>query len=46
MLAGVYGMNFDHMPDLRWMWGYPLALATMVGLDIWIYLRFRKAKWI
>ena len=31
MIAGIYGMNFDHMPELRWRFGYPLALLTMGG---------------
>ena len=31
MIAGVYGMNFEHMPELKWTYGYPLAIAVMVG---------------
>jgi magnesium transporter len=46
MVAGVYGMNFDFMPELRWVWGYPLTLATMVGIDLYLVYRFRKAKWM
>jgi magnesium transporter len=46
MIAGVYGMNFDHMPELKWIYGYPLSLAMMVGIDVWLYLKFRKAKWL
>ena len=46
MIAGVYGMNFDHMPELRWAWGYPAALALMVALDTWLFVRFRRAKWL
>ena len=46
MIAGVYGMNFEHMPELKWVWGYPLALALMVGIDVYLFIRFRKAKWL
>lgn len=46
MIAGVYGMNFELMPELKWAFGYPLALATMVGIDIYLFYRFRKAKWL
>ena len=46
MIAGVYGMNFEHMPELKWVWGYPLALALMVGIDVYLFMRFRKAKWL
>ena len=46
MIAGVYGMNFEHMPELKWVWGYPLSLALMVGIDCYLFYRFRKAKWL
>ena len=46
MIAGVYGMNFEHMPELNWVWGYPLSLALMVGIDGYLFYRFRKAKWL
>ena len=46
MIAGVYGMNFEHMPELKWAYGYPLSLAMMVGIDAWLFWRFRKAKWL
>jgi magnesium transporter len=46
MIAGVYGMNFKHMPELQWVFGYPLSLAMMVGIDAWLFWRFRKAKWL
>jgi len=46
MIAGVYGMNFEHMPELKWVWGYPLSLALMVGIDGYLFYRFRKAKWL
>ena len=46
MIAGVYGMNFKHMPELDWVWGYPFAVALMVGIDAWLFSRFRKAGWL
>jgi magnesium transporter len=46
MVAGVYGMNFTHMPELDWAYGYPTALATMVLIDIYLIYRFRKARWM
>ena len=46
MIAGVYGMNFQHMPELAWAFGYPFALALMVVLDGYLFYRFRKAKWL
>jgi magnesium transporter len=45
LIAGIYGMNFDHMPELRFAWGYPLALASMVVVDLYLAYRFKKAKW-
>lgn len=46
MIAGVYGMNFEHMPELKWTLGYPFALALMVILDGYLFYRFRKARWL
>ena len=46
MIAGIYGMNFKHMPELDWEWGYPLALGAMVVLDSYLFSRFRKAGWL
>jgi len=46
MIAGVYGMNFEHMPELHWRLGYPLSIAAMVGIDAFLFFRFRKAGWI
>jgi len=45
-IVGVYGMNFDYMPELRWKYGYPVALATMVGVCLYLYRRFRKSGWL
>ncbi len=46
MIAGVYGMNFEHMPELTWAFGYPFALTLMVVLDGYLFYRFRRAKWL
>jgi magnesium transporter len=46
MIAGVYGMNFDVMPELKWRYGYPFALALMFVIDGYLFFRFRKAKWL
>jgi magnesium transporter len=46
MIAGVYGMNFKHMPELDWYWGYPMAVGLMVVLDIYLFFRFRRAQWL
>ena len=45
LIAGVYGMNFDVMPELRMTWGYPAVLAFMVIVDLYLVYRFKKAKW-
>jgi len=45
MVAGVYGMNFRHMPELDWQWGYPVALGTMALIDLYLVFRFKKAGW-
>ena len=46
MIAGVYGMNFEFMPELSWRFGYPLVLGTIVSLSGFLYYKFRKAKWL
>jgi magnesium transporter len=46
LIAGIYGMNFKHMPELNWEFGYPMALSLMVGIDAWLFTRFRKAGWL
>jgi magnesium transporter len=45
-IAGIYGMNFEHMPELDWTWGYPASIALMAGIDLWLFTRFRKAGWL
>lgn len=46
LIAGVYGMNFQNMPELSWLWGYPFALVLMVGIDVYLFYRFRKSRWL
>ena len=46
MIAGVYGMNFDHMPELRSAWGYPVVLLLMFGACFWLYHKFKKSGWL
>jgi magnesium transporter len=46
MIAGVYGQNFEHMPELKWTYGYPFSFALMAGIDAYLFYRFRKAKWL
>jgi magnesium transporter len=46
MIAGVYGMNFEHMPEIRWTLGYPLSIALMAAIDGFLFFRFRKAGWL
>src|SRR5438046_1210319 len=45
-IASLYGMNFKHMPELDWTFGYPLVLAVMAVLDLYFWYRFRKAGWL
>jgi magnesium transporter len=46
MIAGIYGMNFEHMPELEWRFGYPLVLGVIVAIDAFLFSRFRKAGWL
>jgi magnesium transporter len=46
MVAGIYGMNFEHMPELTWKYGYGLALGVMAVLDGYLFYRLRKARWL
>ncbi len=46
LVGTVYGMNFDHMPELHWPLGYPLALALMAGTSVTLYLVFRRKHWL
>ena len=45
-IAGIYGMNFDHMPELHWQYGYFFALGLILGAAGLLFWRFRRAGWI
>jgi magnesium transporter len=46
LLAGIYGMNFEHMPELSASFGYPLVLGIMAVVCVFLYRRFRKSGWL
>jgi magnesium transporter len=46
MIAGIYGMNFKHMPELDWTLGYPLSLLAMAAIDAVLWFKFRKIGWL
>jgi len=46
MVAGIYGMNFKNMPELDWQYGYFVSLALMVVADVYLYFRFKRARWL
>ena len=46
MIVGVYGMNFEHMPELGWSLGYPLVMGAIAAIDALLFYRFRKAGWL
>ena len=46
LIAGIYGMNFDHMPELGWVFGYPFALSLMAVLALVLYRVFRRRGWL
>ena len=46
LIAGIYGMNFEHMPEIQWEHGYPVSLISMALIDFYLFYRFRKAKWL
>src|SRR5919112_3957062 len=46
LIAGIYGMNFDYMPELHWTLGYPFALALMVAISVSLYAVFKHVEWL
>ncbi|WP_405521797.1 magnesium/cobalt transporter CorA [Streptomyces canus] len=46
MIAGIYGMNFDHMPELHWVWAYPAVIALMAVLEVLLYRLFKRRGWL
>jgi magnesium transporter len=45
-IAGVYGMNFQYMPELAWRWGYPAVLGLMVLVFVGMVIYFKRRKWL
>jgi magnesium transporter len=46
MVAGIYGMNFEIMPELKWQYGYFFALGMMFAICAILYWRFKKSGWL
>jgi magnesium transporter len=46
MIAGIYGMNFEHMPELGWRYGYPMALGIMAAVCLALYRYFKRVGWL
>jgi magnesium transporter len=46
LIAGIYGMNFDHMPELHWQLGYPLAIGLMALVCLTLFRLFKKSGWL
>lgn len=45
-ISGVYGMNFEYMPELKWRWGYPTVMFGMILLAVSMFVYFKKRKWV
>jgi magnesium transporter len=46
LVGTIYGMNFRHMPELDWRFGYPFAIALMVGMGVGLYTAFKRKGWL
>jgi magnesium transporter len=46
MVFGLYGMNFDYMPELKWRIGYPLVVVVVLVICAWLYRRFKRSGWL
>ena len=46
LVGTIYGMNFEHMPELDWRLGYPFALVLMVMFSVSLYFIFKRRRWI
>jgi magnesium transporter len=46
MIVGIYGMNFENMPELKWTYGYPMTIGVMAAIDLYLWWRFRKSGWL
>jgi len=45
-LVGIYGMNFEHMPELRWEYGYYAVLGVIAAICAALYVTFKRTKWL
>jgi magnesium transporter len=45
-VADIYGMNFEHMPELKWTYGYPLVVGAITSICVLLYVRFRHYGWL
>jgi magnesium transporter len=46
LVGTIYGMNFEHMPELHWVVGYPLAIALMLATSVTLFFLFRRRRWL
>ncbi|WP_338694752.1 magnesium/cobalt transporter CorA [Streptomyces sp. Q6] len=46
MIAGIYGMNFDHIPELHWVWSYPAVIVLMAALELLLFRLFKRRGWL
>ena len=46
LVGTIYGMNFEYMPELHWVWGYPAALVLMAATSVILYLVFKTRRWL
>ncbi|WEK57889.1 MAG: magnesium/cobalt transporter CorA [Candidatus Brevundimonas phytovorans] len=45
-VAGIYGMNFEYMPELRWVYGYPMVMGLIATICLGLYITFKRIKWL
>ena len=46
LIAGIYGMNFVHMPELGWKYGYAAVLGLMAAIDGWLFVKLKRSGWL
>jgi magnesium transporter len=46
LIAGIYGMNFKYMPELDWVWGYPMVYIIMLAIGVVMLIYFRRKRWL
>ena len=45
-IAGIYGMNFEHMPELKWKWAYPFTWGVFITIPVILLTYFKRKKWL